>query len=154
MDLQELFQVEDFFFLVQVPSVTHTCRADHRLLSHCPLKCAACTLERQYIPRSTTVKHDHIPGRRRAVSSPQPPLTLTFTASTRVYLPTDVRLQDDLYPFPRLEICFWEGQGCDERLCPSVCANSAHAEVFYPPNIRNEGVQVPSKVRVRKYISV
>ena len=54
--------------------------------------------------------------------------------------------QDDLYAFPPLEVCFWEGTGCDENLHESTCVASAGTTVYDPCFNATEDIQFTSQV--------
>ena len=35
-----------------------------------------------------------------------------------------------MYPFPRLSVCIWDGQGCDANFGKDACIATAYATVY------------------------
>eukprot|EP00904_Undaria_pinnatifida_P004016 jgi/Undpi1/13615/HiC_scaffold_9.g03269.m1 len=58
---------------------------------------------------------------------------------------TSFSVSDDLYVFPPLEVCFWEGKGCDENLNESTCVASVASTVYDPCSNVTEDIEFPSQ---------
>ena len=58
----------------------------------------------------------------------------------------DICSQDDIYRFPPLEVCFWGGEGCDERLNESTCIESVIYSVYDTCGEEAKDMRIPNQV--------
>lgn len=73
---------------------------------------------------------------------------LTFSSAP----PDRISAQDENYDFPRLDVCVWGGQGCDDSLSSSQCIGTAAFTVYDPCDNETTGANITSQVRAYLFV--